>query len=360
MPTAAPRLRVDDFDYALPTDAIAQAPGGATRRLAPAVLVLARSRPGRPHLRTRPFATSARSCAPATCWSPTTRGSSLQAAGAAAHRWRCRGPRPAADRGWLRPLGGADSPVPHALRVGDGSTLRNGDAARGGGAACRLASRAVRFFRDPHGRDGGGRRDAAPPYIRGRAAPADATRPSTPSRPAPLPRRPPGCTSRQSCSPHWSGTASVGQPSRCTWGSTRSGRSRANSWRSTRSIASGTRSRRPRGSGHASYANVRRTGGGGRDDHGAHARDGTPTWIGCGVERAVHHAALRVHAGRRADHQLPPAAQLAAAAGDGLGAGRDAWGDRRSRRATRCLEAYRVALDGGYRFFSFGDAMLIV
>ena len=32
----------------------------------------------------------------------------------------------------------------------------------------------------------------------------------------------------------------------------------------------------------------------------------------------------------------------------------------RSRPATGCSAAYRVARDEGYRFFSFGDAMLIV
>jgi len=51
----------------------------------------------------------------------------------------------------------------------------------------------------------------------------------------------------------------------------------------------------------------------------------------------------------RHDHQLPPAAFYPADAGKRL-----------RRRRKRILATYAAAVQAGYRFYSFGDAMLII
>ena len=78
-----------------------------------------------------------------------------------------------------------------------------------------------------------------------------------------------------------------------------------------------------------------------------------------GLDRPLHHAAASVRRGGRAGHELPPAAQLAAAAGDRLRPGRH--GARDAVRSARPAAARPTAMRSteGYRFFSFGDAMLI-
>ena len=67
----------------------------------------------------------------------------------------------------------------------------------------------------------------------------------------------------------------------------------------------------------------------------------------------------RIRVGGRPGHQLPPAAELPPAAGDGLRAARAGTDDPYAARDL-VLATYRLALETGYRFFSFGDAMLIV
>ncbi len=86
---------------------------------------------------------------------------------------------------------------------------------------------------------------------------------------------------------------------------------------------------------------------GGNDDH-AGARDGRVGGPAPGTLRALHHARARVPQGRRAAHELPPAPDDAARAGDGV------------RRRRPHPQAYEVAVEERYRFFSFGDAMLVV
>ena len=242
------------------------------------------------------------------------------------------------------------------VAVGDPLTLRSGDTIEVGE---RLGSgtRAVRFARDPAGRDGGGWRDAAPPYIRDRSSARRA-----------LPDR--------LCPPAWiSGGANRGlhftQGLLAELGERGIGRAtvtlhvgldtfarwRASSSTSTGSTASGTRSRAPRrapcrqpdAAADGWWPSARRPCGCSRREPTA----GRPA-----AGAPLHHAAPRLPRGRCADHELPPAAQLAPAAGHGLRAGGHAARD--AVPGTRhLLAAYRTALDEGYRFFSFGDAMLI-
>ena len=85
-----------------------------------------------------------------------------------------------------------------------------------------------------------------------------------------------------------------------------------------------------------------------RDDDRARARDARARRAARRPHRPLRHAGLRVPARRRAADELPPAALDAARARDGV----------RRRRGDARL--YRLAVEERYRFYSFGDAMLVL
>ena len=68
-----------------------------------------------------------------------------------------------------------------------------------------------------------------------------------------------------------------------------------------------------------------------------------------GRDRDLHHARLSLPRGRRAADQFPSAALDAVHAGLRL-----------QRPASRCRRAYAHAIAAGYRFYSYGDACLLV
>jgi S-adenosylmethionine:tRNA ribosyltransferase-isomerase len=166
-----PRLRVDDFDYDLPQAAIAQVP--VEPRDASRLLVLdrARSHPGRPHLSHLTFAelgtqlrardllvTNDSRVIPA-------RLAAVRSSGGQAEVLVLR-PMPDGAR-WealVRPS--------RRIDVGDRLTLRSGDVLEVGE---RLGdgTRAVRFYRDPLTVLGDAGEMPLPPYISDRSSPAD-------------------------------------------------------------------------------------------------------------------------------------------------------------------------------------------
>ena len=171
-PSLPLRLRVSDFDYLLPQHAIAQVP--AEPRDASRLLVLdrARSRPGRPHLRHRTFGDLGGELAAGDLL--VTNDSRVIAArlraqrvtGGAAEVLVLR-PMPDAGNRWealVRPS--------RRIAVGDRLTLRSGDPLEVGE---RLGdgTRAVRFFRDPLAVIAAAGEMPLPPYIRSRSSPAD-------------------------------------------------------------------------------------------------------------------------------------------------------------------------------------------
>ncbi len=163
----APRLRVDDFDYALPTEAIAQAP--AEPRDSSRLLVLERSSGRIEHA---PFHEIHR-------W--LRRGDLLVVNDSRVIPARLPGVRStggAAEILVLRPL--EDDPgrwealvrPSRRLAVGDVVTLRSGDRIEVGE---RLGdgTRAIRFDGDPHAIMGAAGEMPLPPYIRDRSAPPE-------------------------------------------------------------------------------------------------------------------------------------------------------------------------------------------
>ena len=165
-----PRLRVDDFDYVLPDDAIAQTP--AEPRDASRLLVLdrARSSGGIPALADARFAEIDRWLRP---------GDLLVVNDSRVLRARLPASRPGGGRAevlLLRPLddGRWEALVRPSRRIAGGArlTLRGGEEVEVG-ERLGEGTRAVRFARDPHDvmRDVG--ELPLPPYIHDRSAPAE-------------------------------------------------------------------------------------------------------------------------------------------------------------------------------------------
>ena len=163
-----PRLRVDDFDYELPADSIAQVP--AEPRDSSRLLVLDRSRPeALEHARFRDIGRRLGA------------GDVLVVNDSRVIPARLPGQRPgggAAEIVVLRPIddgsGRWEALVRPSRRLAAGSvvTLRSGDRVEVGE---RLADgvRAVRFARDPHAVMRVAGEMPLPPYIRDRSAPAE-------------------------------------------------------------------------------------------------------------------------------------------------------------------------------------------
>jgi len=166
---ARPRLRVDDFDYRLPASAIAQVP--AEPRDASRLLVLdrARSRPGRPAIRHRTFRDIGEELAAGDLL--VVNDSRVIPARLAARRSTGGDAEVLA----LRPLDDGSGRWEGMVRpsrrisVGDVLELRSGDRVEvgerlGGG------TRALRFFRDPMAVMAAAGEMPLPPYIRDRSA----------------------------------------------------------------------------------------------------------------------------------------------------------------------------------------------
>lgn len=166
-----PRLRVSDFDYRLPQRAIAQVP--VEPRDASRLLVLdrARSRPGQPHLRHRIFRQLGEELRPGDLL--VTNDSKVIAARLPAQRVTGG----AAEVLALRPMPDAtgrwEALVRPSRRIADGDRLmlRTGDALEVG-ERLGAGTRAVRFFRDPLSVIEAAGEMPLPPYIRSRTSPA--------------------------------------------------------------------------------------------------------------------------------------------------------------------------------------------
>jgi S-adenosylmethionine:tRNA ribosyltransferase-isomerase len=166
------RLRVSDFDYPLPQSAIAQVP--AEPRDASRLLVLdrSRSRPGRPHLRHRVFRDLGEELRAGDLL--VTNDSRVIAARLRAQR----ATGGSAEVLVLRPMpdetGRWEALVRPSRRVADGDrlTLRSGDMLEVG-ERLGAGTRAVRFFRDPLAVIGAAGETPLPPYIHSRASTAD-------------------------------------------------------------------------------------------------------------------------------------------------------------------------------------------
>jgi S-adenosylmethionine:tRNA ribosyltransferase-isomerase len=171
-PAPAPRLRVDDFDYRLPASAIAQVP--AEPRDASRLLVLDRaaSRPGAPALRHRVFREVGEELLPGDLL--VVNDSRVIPARLAAQR----DTGSAAEILVLRVMedgsGRWEALVKPSRRIaaGDRLRLRSGDHVS---VEERLGqgTRAVRFFRDPIAVMAAAGEMPLPPYIRDRSSPAE-------------------------------------------------------------------------------------------------------------------------------------------------------------------------------------------
>ena len=168
----APRLRVDDFDYELPEAAIAQRP--AEPRDAARLLVLDRaaSRPGRPalrHLIFRDIATELRESDLLVVNDSKVLPARLPA---------LRSTGSAAEVLVLRPMGDGSGRWEALVRpsrrieIGDALTLRSGDRVEVG-ERLGAGTRAVRFYRDVLTVMAAAGEMPQPPYIHDRNAPPD-------------------------------------------------------------------------------------------------------------------------------------------------------------------------------------------
>jgi len=166
------RLRVDDFDYPLPQPAIAQVPAEPRDSSRLLVLDRARSRPGRPHLRHRSFRELGEELHAGDLL--VTNDSRVIAARLRAQRVTGG----TAEVLVLRPIPSDDSRwealVRPSRRIADGDrlTLHTGDPLEVG-ERLGNGTRAVRFFRDPLAVIAAAGEMPLPPYIRSRSSPAE-------------------------------------------------------------------------------------------------------------------------------------------------------------------------------------------
>ncbi len=166
------RLRVDDFDYRLPADAIAQTP--AEPRDASRLLVLDRaaSSPGRPALRHRAFREVGEELRPNDLL--VVNDSRVIPARMAAHRDTGGG----AEVLVLRPMDDGSGRWEALVRpsrrieIGDRVRLRSGDLVEVG-ERLGQGTRAIRFFRDPLGVMAAAGEMPLPPYIHDRSSPPE-------------------------------------------------------------------------------------------------------------------------------------------------------------------------------------------
>jgi S-adenosylmethionine:tRNA ribosyltransferase-isomerase len=343
------RLRVDDFDYELPADAIAQTP--AEPRDASRLQVLDRASGAVEHARFRDIG---------RLLSP---GDLLVVNDSRVLPARLLGERPGGGAAEVLVLRVLDDPLrwealvrpSRRLPVGSVVTLRSGDRLEVGE---RLAdgTRAVRFDRDPHAVMAAAGEMPLPPYIRDRSSPAD--------RYQTVYARPPGSAAAPTAGLHFTDDLLASLEA------------------SGVGLAAVTL--------HVGLDTFRPLEGEFVDEHHIHREwyEVPPT------TRAAIAAARRVVAvGTTAVRVLETAARTDAAEGwtdlyvtppyrfravdalitnfhlprssllllvtafvqAGMGSGASAFDAR-----DRLLDAYREALREGYRFFSFGDAMLIV
>ena len=189
------------------------------------------------------------------------------------------------------------------------------------------------------------RRDAAAAVHHPAARPSrTATRRSTPASPGSRPHRRPGCTSHPSC---WRGSAASGVEHRQGRAGRRARHVPPGRHRTIHSTTGCT----PSATGYPATTLERCRAGQTRrrrrDHHGAGARvGGRDRPSSSGRTEHVHPPRVRLAARRPDDDELPPAA-------DTLLMMIDAFVGERWR------DLYDVALDAGYRFLSFGDAMLL-
>ena len=314
-----------------------------------------------------------RCCARATCSSSTTRASSPRGCWARrrapAAGWSCSssGPRRRTldlrrrSAGAPRRWSGSAWARHKGLKPARASRFDGGPRGRGprgarGRASTGCASTRRRAPRSPRLLERGRAAAAAAVHHprarrRGRRALPDGLRARARAR---WRRPPPGCTSRRRCFATLEARGVAARDGDAGRGAghlppgARGGRS--TSTRCTRS-ASASR-RRPRAAVNA-RAGRGAPGGGGGDHRGAHAggRHGRRRRAGCaraGRDGALHPPGLRLPAGRRAAHQLPPAALHAADAGE-----RVRWA------ASARSAAYREAVARATGSSRYGDAMLM-
>jgi S-adenosylmethionine:tRNA ribosyltransferase-isomerase len=353
----APRLRVADFDYRLPASAIAQAPAEPRDSAHLLVLDRRRSRPGEPHLRHSTFAelgaelkagdllvTNDSRVIPARL--PATRSSGGEAEVLVL--------RPIPDAGtWealVRPS--------RRIDVGDRLTLRSGDVLEVG-ERLGNGTRAVRFFRDAMAVMQAAGEMPLPPYIRDQAGP--------PERYQTVYARPPGSAAAPTAGLHF--TPQLLQ----------------------RLVAQGVG--RANVTLHVGLDTFRPLEGDYVDEHHIHRewyeiplatrraipaarrRGGRVVAVGTTTVRVLETRAHHAPATGWSDLYITP--PFAFAAVDALITNFHlprssllllvtAWvqagmpGASAYQARDTLLAAYRAALEAGYRFFSFGDAMLIV
>jgi S-adenosylmethionine:tRNA ribosyltransferase-isomerase len=352
------RLRVDDFDYELPPGAIAQIP--AEPRDASRLLVLdrRRSRPGRPHLTYRTFAQLGAELRDGDLL--VTNDSKVIAARLPAQRVTGG----TAEVLVLRPMaddtGRWEALVRPSRRVADGDrlTLRTGDALEVGE---RLGdgTRAVRFFRDALAVIDGAGDMPLPPYIRDRSSP--------PERYQTVYARPPGSAAAPTAGLHFT--------PRLLDALAAQGVRRANV-----TLHVGLDTFRPLEGEYVDEHRIHREWyeipmGSRRTMAATRRRGGRVIAVGTTAARVLE---TRSHGGPPSgwsDLYITPPFDFSAI--DGLITNFHlprssllllvtAWVQAGMPNASpfeardTLLAAYRAALDQGYRFFSFGDAMLIV